>query len=111
MLAAFNGRQPRGDHPLYWDFSGNHAVRAGDWKLVAERGQDWELYDLSQDRSETHNLAGENPEQVTKLAGMYDAWAKRTGARSHAAAQALQPSKQSQRFDLKTVLARQTKED
>jgi arylsulfatase len=102
---AFKGEQQRGDHPLYWDFNGNHAVRAGNWKLVAERGKGWELYDLAKDRSESKDVASEKSGQVVKLAPLYDAWAKRVGARTHAVAKALKPSKQSQLFDLDALLA------
>jgi arylsulfatase len=106
LVSAFKGERQRGEHPLYWDFSGNHAVRVENWKLVAQRGKDWELYDLRKDRSETQDLAGEKPGQVKKLAGRYDAWAKRTGARKHAVAKAMKPSNQSQLFDLDALLAK-----
>ena len=87
LRAAFDGETSRGEKPLYWDFSGNHAIRVGDWKLVAERSKDWELYDLSKDRSETQDLAANKPGRVRKLAAKYDAWAKRVGARKHSVAQ------------------------
>jgi len=106
LVPTFQGEQQRGKHPLYWDFNGNHAVRVGDWKLVAERGKDWELYDLAQDRSETQDLSSDKPSRVERLAGLYDAWAKRTGARKHALAKALKPSKQSQLFDLDALLTK-----
>jgi arylsulfatase len=52
---------------LWWLHEGNRAIRVGDWKLVAAKGQPWELYDLSKDRSETHNLAAQHPEKVREL--------------------------------------------
>lgn len=104
LVRAFRGTQFFGRDPLYWDFNANHAMRAGKWKLVAERGKDWELYDLSEDRSETQNLASDKPDQVAKLAGLYNAWAKRTGATSHQSAQKKMPSKQSQLFNLDAIL-------
>lgn len=54
---------------LFFKHIGNRALRQGHWKIVAA-GPDsaWELYDLSQDRSESHNLAGTYPERVKKLA-------------------------------------------
>lgn len=106
LLPAFAGKTERGDRPLYWEFNGNHAVRTGSWKLVAERGGAWELYDLSQDRCETHNLVDAHPGKVSRLAQLYDTWADRTGARSHAKSQSLKPSGQSQLFDLDTILSR-----
>ncbi|WP_425616442.1 arylsulfatase [Anatilimnocola sp. NA78] len=51
----------------------NRAIRVGDWKLVALKGQPWELYDLSKDRSEQHNLAEKHPDKVKELEA---AWQK-----------------------------------
>lgn len=98
--ALTNGKTDRGDHPLFWEFAGNHAVRVGDWKLVAERSKDWELYDLATDRCETRNLAAEHPDQVRSLASAYDRWANRTGAKTHAQCLKTKPSTQSQLFQL-----------
>ncbi len=64
LLPAFQGEQQRGDSPLFWEFKAHHAIRDGRWKLVAERGKDWELYDLEQDRSETQDRAAQMPKKV-----------------------------------------------
>jgi arylsulfatase len=57
---------------LWWAHEGNRAIRVGDWKLVAagESGA-WELYDLSTDRGEMKNLAGEQPDKVRDLAARW----------------------------------------
>ncbi|MHC4880013.1 MAG: arylsulfatase [Planctomycetota bacterium] len=94
------GQTNRGDKPIFWEFAANHAVRDGRWKLVAERSKDWELYDLSTDRSETQDLAGSQPDRVRRLAARYDAWAERTGAKVHEMCRKTRPSNQSQLFDL-----------
>ncbi len=52
---------------LWWLHEGNRAVRVGDWKLVAARGDPWELYDLKTDRAEQHNLAEHQPDKVSEL--------------------------------------------
>ena len=54
------------DH-LWWFHDGHKAVRVGDWKLVAVKGEPWELYDIKADRAEQHNLAAEYPEKVETL--------------------------------------------
>jgi len=105
-VPALAGQDQTGEKPIYCEFYGNHAVRDGKWKLVAERSKPWELYDLSKDRSETVNLVSEYPERVTELSGTYDAWAKRVGGKTHAKCAAAKPSKQSQLFDLDQVLLR-----
>ncbi len=104
LVPALQGKATSRSPPLFWEFSGNHAIRDGQWKLVAERSIDWELYDLGTDRSETHDLTAEHPERVAKLAADYDAWAKRAGAKSHKQSQAMKPSSQSQLFDLRKLL-------
>jgi len=92
------------EKPIFWEFSGNHAVRSGDWKLVAERGKPWELYHLAKDRSETMDMASQSPERVAQLAKTYDQWAQRVGAKSHQQSMKMKPSSQSQLFDLEKIL-------
>ena len=63
---------------LYWEHEGNKAIREGDWKLVALYGKPWELYDLSKDRSEQHDLSGAEPDRVKRMAAMWETYAART---------------------------------
>lgn len=100
LVPALTGRTTRRTKPLFWEFSSNHAVRAGNWKLVAEKSKPWELYDLDNDRSETNDLASKMTDKVDELAVIYDTWAKRVGAKSHAKSVKAKPSTQSQLFDL-----------
>ena len=58
---------PPAHETLWWCHEGNRAVRVGDWKLVAAKGDPWELYDLAADRCETENLADREPARVTQL--------------------------------------------
>jgi arylsulfatase len=52
---------------LWWLHEGHRAVRVGDWKLVAAKGDPWELYDLRTDRAEQVNLAAKLPDKVKEL--------------------------------------------
>ena len=56
---------------LWWEHEGNRAIRVGDWKLVAAKDGPWELYDLGTDRTETQNLAVQNPAKVRELASRW----------------------------------------
>lgn len=67
---------------LFWEHIGNKALRHGNWKLVKEHGdEDWELYDLSADPSESVNLAPQSSEKVEAFKAEYAAWAKKVGVR------------------------------
>lgn len=58
---------------LWWLHEGNRALRVGDWKIVAAgKEAEWELYDLSTDRSESKNLAREKPQKVAELATIWE---------------------------------------
>jgi arylsulfatase A-like enzyme len=52
---------------LWWYHEGNRAIRVGNWKLVADHKNPWELYDLATDRCESKNLAKEKPEKAKEL--------------------------------------------
>ena len=56
---------------LWWLHEGNRAIRVGDWKLVASRGEPWELYDLRTDRAEQYDLAEQYPDKVKELATLW----------------------------------------
>jgi arylsulfatase len=60
---------------LFFHHEGNRALRVGDDKLVSarENGDTWELYDLGQDRSETLDLAAQQPGRVEHLKGLWEA--------------------------------------
>jgi arylsulfatase A-like enzyme len=68
------GPAPQRDY-FYWELhEGNRsiqAVRFGDWKAVRNGpGEPIELYDLTTDMSEAHNLAADKPELVARAASL-----------------------------------------
>ena len=71
LLGANVAGHPQAQHEyLYWELGGQTAVRMGNWKAVRPKAnQPWELYDLSKDIAEEHNVAAANPEVMAKLAG------------------------------------------
>lgn len=65
---------------LGWQLYGSRAYRSGRWKIVwPVSKKKWELYDMTADRTETHDLAVEHPDMVKKLAGAWQAWARHGG--------------------------------
>jgi len=67
LVPAFSPDGSISHEALWWLHEGNRAIRVGDWKLVAAKGDPWELYDLGSDRNETKNLAQQHPERVRDL--------------------------------------------
>jgi len=62
---------------------GARGYRLGNWKIVWGKRQAapvaWQLFDLSKDPSEQHDLAEQRPEKLKELADAWMAWAKRCG--------------------------------
>ncbi|MEM9368897.1 MAG: arylsulfatase [Planctomycetota bacterium] len=86
LLPAFKGEKlPERQNPIYFEYADGAAVRDGKWKLVTKdlprRTKDdakieikWELYDLSNDITESLNVAGENAEVVHHLDRRWREW-------------------------------------
>ncbi len=71
VLPALLGTKALGHAPLYWEFHErgfSQAVRMGDWKAVKPGLlKPWELYDLSKDIGEEHDVSGDNKEVVARI--------------------------------------------
>ena len=69
--ALLNDKTQSKHHYLYWEFNEAkgpiQAIRKDNWKLIKRYGHDIELYDLSKDKSESNNLANNQPELVKEL--------------------------------------------
>lgn len=65
--------------PLFWEHEGNRAIRIGEWKLVSKHPGGWELYNITNDRTEMNDLATQQPDRVKEMAAQWDTWAKRVG--------------------------------
>jgi len=82
MLPLLKGesQSPRTEH--FWEWRGRRAARVGKWKWVVETKSVWaesdnpsgELYDLSTDLAEQHNLASEKPEILEEVRGKWQDW-------------------------------------
>ena len=56
-------------------------MRDGDWKLVRDGLEsEWDLYNLTNDPSETKNLARIHPEKVNTMESLFLQWKEEVGA-------------------------------
>lgn len=79
FLPTLFSKKGQKQHPyLYWEFheqNGREALRCGNWKLIRQPivGEtSLELYDLSKDIHENHNLANQFPQRVKELEALLD---------------------------------------
>ncbi len=77
LTTAF-ANKPIEREAIYWEHEGNRAVRMGDWKAVAKApGGMWELYNIANDRVESHDLAREEPKRLDEMVAKWEAYARR----------------------------------
>ena len=71
--------------PIFWQHETHAAVRSGPWKLVTDNDRSvpiaWELYNVTDDRSETNDVAKDHPEVVAKMAAQWNRFADRANVR------------------------------
>jgi len=80
LLPVLKGGSRAGHEIMYWEHIRNRALRQGDWKIVWDRKIGaWELYNVVEDRTETRNLASDQPERTRLMAGLWEDWANSAG--------------------------------
>lgn len=67
--------------PFAQELFGKRAVRVGQWKALNIRepygAGRWQLFDLSRDLAERHDLAGHYPTRLRTMIDQWDAWSRR----------------------------------
>jgi arylsulfatase A-like enzyme len=71
LVGSFSSGRCNREAPIWYSHEGNRAIRSGDWKLVAAKGDPWELYNLGEDRNESTDLSSEHPDTVKELARVW----------------------------------------
>jgi arylsulfatase len=80
-LLAGEEESPRSDQDyLVWEVFGNRAVRQGDWKLRWQYKpfgtEEWELFNVTTDLGERHDLAAAEPEKVKALLAIWEQYVR-----------------------------------
>jgi arylsulfatase A len=79
-IQLFTGDTP--ERTLTWEYAGQQAIRRGPWKLITDPAEHLgapqtpgtHLYHLTEDPTESHNLATQHPELLTELLAANDTW-------------------------------------
>ena len=83
LLPAFLGAQTTRDNPLFWEWRDSRAVRDGEWKLVKHGiERDWDLFNVTEDPTETNNLCKDFPEKVKEMDQQFRQWKIETSGTS-----------------------------
>ena len=53
--------------PIHFLFSSDRGLRDGDWKIASFRSHPWQLFNMAEDRTEIHDLAGSRPDVRDRL--------------------------------------------
>jgi len=72
FLTGVNSGRPH--ETLYWKTNWSAAVRRGDWKLVRTPADEYWLFDLANDVSETTDLLDRRPDVAEDLRGELEGW-------------------------------------
>lgn len=76
MVPSFAGKSTGGHDELFNEHFGARYARVGYWKLVSlSTDTTWHLYNLETDRTETTDLAANNPDKVEQLSTLWKQWA------------------------------------
>ena len=63
--------------PTFWEHEKNSGMRDGDWKITKIFNNDWELFNLKNDRIEQNNLSKKYSKRYKSMIYNWNLWAKR----------------------------------
>ena len=78
LRPILEGKALQRSEPIYLQFANDWGLRDGDWKLVSFKGQEWELYNLANDRTELSDLAKAEPKRLNDMIAKWRAMSSNT---------------------------------
>lgn len=78
LAPIFKGKDIEGHETMFNEHVGGRYARKDDWKLVSRTNDTtWNLYRITNDRTELRNLAKEHPDIVKEMDSLWYQWADR----------------------------------
>ena len=84
LVSHLVSQTPLPERTLFWRRGDTRAVRRGDWKLVANRAEAPQLFNLRSDPSEQIDLAARETERVSTLRLAFSGWEAEVAASARA---------------------------
>lgn len=81
FASVFKGAVPSRAQPIFWEWRHGTAILHDGWKLVRKEDQ-WELFRIDEDWTETENLFETEPEVAARLKEKHAAWLEECAALS-----------------------------
>jgi arylsulfatase A-like enzyme len=75
LTKNLRGEQSREQRELFWEHEDHAAIRRGPWKIVTvdcSNEDNWELYNIDNDRTETDDLSAEFPKMRSDLIALWE---------------------------------------
>ena len=72
FLSSFKNNYWTRIRPIWFEHEGNRALREGDWKLVNRHGEKWELYNISEDRTEQNDFSNKETKRLKNMITTWD---------------------------------------
>jgi arylsulfatase len=73
LRPILEGKALERSEPIHFQYQYDWGLRDGDWKLVSFLGQEWELYNMANDRTELNDLAKAEPERLKAMVAKWKA--------------------------------------
>ena len=67
LAPILSGGEIKSRPPIHLLFASDRGLRDGEWKLVSFQSHPWELYHISTDRTELHDVAAEHPDITERM--------------------------------------------
>lgn len=74
FVPLLRGESIERDSPQYFQYMDNRAIRTKRWTLAEIDGSGWQLFDVTADPMETHDLSQSFPDQVSQLDAQWNEW-------------------------------------
>ena len=67
LVPLIAGKDIAARPPIHLLFNSDRGLRDGEWKLVSFQSHPWELYHITTDRTELHDVAAQHPDIVQRM--------------------------------------------